>query len=254
MNAALGLRKRIGHLHVPGNDVDCPECNEGKGQRKAVKRYRVPEHVVPEPMEQLNADYWGPVKPISTRNNKLLFVVIDDASAYLWATPLKSKDMAAEAIKTIIDGILPRDAVYDGQKIVYRVRTDNEPSLRERPWQAALKSRNVEPMHSTPYLPQQNGVAERMMRTIGDSLKAILIGVDKVVWDYAAEYFAWAWNRVPRANYARLPWAKDLSPAEIRIKTRERRAKSSSVPPGPLPRPFGEGRPVIDEVDLNDQN
>ena len=121
-------------------------------------------------MGQLSAGYWGPVKPISTRDNKLLFVVVDDASSHLWVAPLISKDMAAVAIKTTIDGISARDAVYDGQRIVYRVRTDNEPSLRERPWQEALKSRNVEPMHLTPYLPQQNGVAERVMRTMGDSL------------------------------------------------------------------------------------
>ena len=81
VNAALGIHKRNGHLHVPGNEVDCPKRNEGKVQRKAAKRYREPEHVAPAPMEQLNADCWGPVKPVSTRYNKLLFVVVGEASS-----------------------------------------------------------------------------------------------------------------------------------------------------------------------------
>ena len=31
VNAALELHQRIGHLHVPGNEVNCPECLIAKG-------------------------------------------------------------------------------------------------------------------------------------------------------------------------------------------------------------------------------
>ena len=98
--------------------------------------------------------------------------------------------------------------MYDGQRIVMRVRSDNEPALRGKPWQDALHSRQVNEAHSTPSLPQQNGVVERMLRTLCEGLRAMLQGVDRSTWDFAAEYFAYNWNRAPRRNYARLKWAR----------------------------------------------
>ena len=179
VNAALDLHRRIGHLHVPGNEVECPERMEAKGQTKNVRRYREPEHETPIPLEQLNADFWGPINPTSIRGNKLLFVMVCDASSYVWVLPLETKDMATAAVEQILDGISCRDAIFVGHRVVQRIKTDNEPAVRDGPWQKALKSRNVEPTHSAPYIPQQNGVVERMMRTLGSNMRSMMNGVDK---------------------------------------------------------------------------
>ena len=114
-----------------------------------------------------------------------------------------------------------------------RVRSDNEPALRGKPWRDSLHTRQVNEMHSAPYLPQQNGVVERMMRTLGEGLRAILQGVDRTMWDHAANYLAYNWNRVPRRNYARLNWAKDLSPLDVRHARRMER-RSERMKPGPV--------------------
>ena len=123
----------------------------------------------------------------------------------------------------MLEEVAKRDTAYEGQRIIKRVRTDNDKVIRGKPWVEALATREVEAMHSTPYTPQQNCVVERMMRTVSDCLRAILAGVDKTMWDYAAEYFAYTWNKVPRRNYARLPRAKNIAPADIRIHMRKKR-------------------------------
>ena len=87
--------------------------------------------------------------------------------------------------------------------------------MRGTPWVKALSSRGAKDIHSTPYLPQQNGVVERTMRPMGEALRAILRGVDRTVWCYAASYYAYTRNRVPKRAYARLRWANDLSPLDV---------------------------------------
>ena len=70
-------------------------------------------------------------------------------------------------------------------------------------------------------------------QTLGEGLRAILQGVDRTVWDHAANYFAYNWNRVPRRNYARLNWAKDLSPLDVRHARRMER-RTERMKPGPV--------------------
>jgi hypothetical protein len=62
-----------------------------------------------------------------------------------------------------------------------------------------------------------------MMRTMGDALRAIMAGVDKVVWCYAGEYFGYTWNRVPRKEYVRFPEGNGFAPSDIRNNLREKR-------------------------------
>ena len=186
-----------------------------------------------DPLEQLSVGFYGPIQARSRLGKKIIFVAICDSSGYLFAKPLKDKAGAPQAIGEILDEIVLKEAVYEGQRIVLRVRSDSENTLRGKAWQEALHTRQVNDMHSTPYLPQQNGVVERMMRTLGEGLRAILQGVDRTVWDFAAEYFAYNWNRVPRRNYARLKWAKDLSPLGVRHARRKER-RTERTKPGPV--------------------
>ena len=88
-STALGLHQRLGHLTVPGSEVERPERLQRKGQRKAVSIYRAPEYEAPIPIEQISVDYWGPVKQKSMiRKSEILLAAICDASWCLWITPM----------------------------------------------------------------------------------------------------------------------------------------------------------------------
>ena len=57
---------------------------------------------------------------------------------------------------------------------------------------------------------------------------------------------------MPRAHYARLPWAKDLPPSGVRNLAKEERAKRTNAPPGPLVPPMRDGKEIEEPVDLED--
>ena len=63
------------------------------------------------------------------------------------------------------------------------------------------------------------------MRALGDSLRAVLCGVDRALWDFAAEYLGYTWNRIPRREYPRFPRGKDKSPIDIRHQVRTERTQ-----------------------------
>ena len=234
VDTALDLHQRLAHCTVPGNEVDnCPACKAAKGGRKAVAKVRSRLYEAKEPLEQLNADFYGPTKTTSRTGARIILVVVDDASGFLWVRPLADKKAAPEAMTGIIDDINVKEATFEGQKIVFRVRTDNEPALRGTPWVKALSSRGVKDIHSTPYLPQQNGVVERTMRSMGEALRAILYGVGRAVWCYPASYYVYTRNRVQKRAYARLRWANDLSPLDVIHARREERRKERHTP-GPV--------------------
>ena len=52
------------------------------------------------------------------------------------------------------------------------------------------------PLRPPPYCPQRNSKAERMVRTVTEALRAMMIGVDPRLWCYALETFSIIWNRV----------------------------------------------------------
>ena len=60
-----------------------------------------------------------------------------------------------------------------------------------------------------------NGVVERFMRTLGDSLRANFRGVDSSVWDFCVRYIAWSWNRIPKPKLNRHPKLNGLAPKDI---------------------------------------
>ena len=63
------------------------------------------------------------------------------------------------------------------------------------------------------------------MRTLGEKLRAVLLGVGQKLHCYAAQYLALAWSRIER-GYARAPAFNGLTPLEAR------RRRSDADPDG----------------------
>jgi hypothetical protein len=58
-----------------------------------------------------------------------------------------------------------------------------------------------------------NGIVERFMYTLSDSLRALLCLVDFQLWCYASEYLGYNWDRLPR-EYKRAPEHSGKTPME----------------------------------------
>ena len=208
---ALELHKSAGHLYIPGLKVECHDCLATKGGRTGHAPQRDPRNVPAEPLAQLNLDFYGKLTA-SGDNNTFVLVVICDVSSYVWVIPIKSKDEVVNRVRDLIVKLRSTDSKNLNDKVVLSVRPDNEIVLRSSAWKAMLQSLSVKETHSVPYAPQQNGVVERYMRTLGENLSANMIGVDFKVWDFCARYIGWCWNRIPRKNYARAPQLNNKTP------------------------------------------
>ena len=112
--------------------------------------------------------------------------------------PTQKKDQAPEVMAELLDGVSRAEATFKDQRVIFRVRSDSDPVFRSKSWKGVLGERGIVQVLPSPYLPQQNGVVERMMHAMGGCLRAILNGVDRSLWCYAVRYFGWTWNRVPK--------------------------------------------------------
>ena len=86
---------------------------------------------------------------------------------------------------------------------IERIRSDNDTVFSAEGWDDTLRKLYVTTPHSVPYCPQQNGVIERFMQTLGTGLRTNLVGVDKRLYCYCGEYLGWIWNRTGGRDYFR---------------------------------------------------
>lgn len=213
----LQRHRRRAHLHIPGEKVRCGECDAAKGEKIGSQEVRPPaEHPQHGPLSQCNVDFYGPMPLESVRGNKLLFVVICDAIPFVWVFGVRRRSECVSIMKNLIGSVRALDGKTLTDKIIYAVRSDNDSVFRSAEWDRELRKLGVEPMHSVPYNPTQNGVVERFMRTLGQNLRACLFFVDKRLFCYAGEFIAWTWNRTERAMYPRFPELNGKAPIEAR--------------------------------------
>ena len=224
----LEIHRKLGHLSIPGVAVSCDECQRSKGSKSPHDKKRGDKYAFAPPFAQLSCDFMGPLSK-GVSGDSIVLVVICDKIAYTFVQPLGSKADVYDAISDIIEKIRRRDARTLGEKIVRTIRSDNEPVLRSNKWEQMATKLGVEPQHTVPWSPQQNGVAERFMRTLAGALRAVLQQTDDNLWPYAVEYISYCWNRIPR-NYPRFPQGNGHSPTDIRNALRDGRNITPKVP------------------------
>ncbi|CAI7844177.1 unnamed protein product [Closterium sp. NIES-54] len=118
----------------------------------------------------------------------------DDYTNYLWVAPLaRRSDMAAvfSAWHREMKTKLPT-------KPLAALRTDNGGEYTANAFTDYLSSHGISYQTSLPHTPQQNGVAERVNRTLMDRVRAMTTGarLSSKFWPYSLEYAAWLHNRI----------------------------------------------------------
>ncbi|CAI7783969.1 unnamed protein product [Closterium sp. NIES-54] len=117
----------------------------------------------------------------------------DDYTNYLWVAPLaRRSDMAAvfSTWRLEMKTKLPT-------KPLAALRTDNGGEYTANAFTDYLSCHGIVHQTSLPHTPQQNGVAERVNRTLMDRVRAMTTGasLSSKFWPYALEYAAWLHNR-----------------------------------------------------------
>ena len=190
-----GLQKILDGNMVEGFTVDdqtdkpdCVACTEAK---QHVESFPKTTNRQTEPGELTHIDLWGKYAVKSIHGNQYYLLFVDDAKRYITANCLKEKSDAAQGVIDYLthlttQGRKPKAIQIDGGK-----------EFVNETLKGWCRARGIEIHMTAPYSPSQNGVAERMNRTLVELSRTMLRAQDlpEFLWEYALLYAVYVRNR-----------------------------------------------------------
>ena len=175
---ALGVK-------IPKNEKlsFCEGCVEGKMHRHPFNR--VGEIRSSEKLQLVHSDVCGPMHTESFGGQKYFVTFIDDFSrccAVYFMYFMKQKSEVLEKFKEF-EAITTNES----SRSIIKLRTDNGGE-----YVSQEKSKGIQHELTVPHSPEQNGVAERMNRTLTESARAMIAHANLLMHDYWAEAIATA--------------------------------------------------------------
>ena len=185
-------------------DQECKACAFGKQTRQSFPKKS--SHQSTQLLELIQSDVCGPMNVASVGASRYFVTFIDDFSRYNAVYFMKNKSEVLDKFKEFV-------AVSENQtgKKVKRLRADNGGEYTSGEFKKYCKNHGILQEATIPYTPQQNGVSERMNRTIMDAVRSMLHhgGLPKRFWAEAVATVVYIRNRSPTSCL------KEKTPYEI---------------------------------------
>lgn len=218
----MDWHKRLGHINVykitemsragilpPINDTSnlnsftCEGCIKGKLARKPFKTREVRKFDVGE---SFHTDMMGPMEVESIDGTRFALVCKDEMSSYRIVFFLKQKSDAINSLTAYINHVFK----VTGNKVKV-MRSDNASELTDSRVQTLCSNNNITHELSAPYVPQQNGLAERENRTLVELARSMMhdVNVPKTLWPEALDTAAYVLNLIPNKKQ------NNVSPFEL---------------------------------------
>ena len=181
----------------------CEGCVEGKMHRKPFKT--VGEIRSTRKLELVHSDVCGPMSVDSIGGRKYFVTFIDDYSRCCAVYFLRQKSEVLEKFKEF-------EAITTSESDckIGTLRTDNGGEYVSKEFEDYLKSKGIHHQLTVPYSPEQNGVAERMNRTLMESARSMMAhaGLPNRYWAEAVATATYVKNRTPTTaiREARTPY------------------------------------------------
>jgi len=178
----------------------CAACLQGKQTRHPSSK---PAQRASNTLDRVHSDLCGPMTPQSLGGAKYYICFRDDATSWMELEPIKKKSDAFGSIKKYF----ARCEVMHGVKIK-AFRSDNGGEFTSHALEEFLASSGCKHEVSAAYSQEQNGVAERVNRTIVGRAKAILYGAQLplFLWAEAARTAVYIMNRTPTRSQMKTPY------------------------------------------------
>ena len=183
----------------------CEGCVQGKMQKKPFKPVGVIRST--RKLELVHTDVCGPMQTESIGGSRYFVTFIDDYSRFCKVYFMRQKSQVLEKFQEFEAHVKS----LTGNK-VRALRSDNGGEYVSEELKAHLRAIGVHHQLTAPYCPQQNGVAERMNRTLVESARAMMnhAGLPKKFWAEAVSTAAYLSNMTPKASLK-----MDKTPFEI---------------------------------------
>ena len=135
------------------------------------------------PGEVLHADLAGPVRPAGLNGFRYVLVVVCVFTRYTWAVPIRKKSEAAESISYIIERIRVH-VVKAGEPGVRILHTDQGGEFNNNALRRYCLERGIIKQDTATAAHKSNGLVERRIRFLFDSVRAVLIpcGLNLRLW------------------------------------------------------------------------
>ncbi|KAE8664704.1 hypothetical protein F3Y22_tig00112738pilonHSYRG00095 [Hibiscus syriacus] len=170
----------------------CKDCIFGK--QKKVSFAKIGKTPKAEKLELVHTDVWGP-SPVPSLAGSLYYVTfIDDSIRKVWVYFLKKKSEAFDTFRKWKAMVKNETGLK-----VKRLRSDNGGEYKNRRFRDFCANNGIKMETTVPMTPHQNGVAERMNRTMNERARSMMIhaGLPKFLWAEAINTAAYLINRGP---------------------------------------------------------
>ena len=145
-------------------------------------------------LNYVHSDVWGPSKMASLGGKHYYVTFVDDFSRRVCVYNMKTND-------EVLDIFLTWKKMVENQtgRKIKCIRTDNGGEYRSDPFMKICADEGILRHFSVRNTPQQNGVAERMNRTLLEKVRCMLsnAGLGKQFWAEAVTYACHLINRLP---------------------------------------------------------
>jgi histone deacetylase 1/2 len=168
----------------------CHACRLGKHVRLP---FSESNNISSFPFQLLHCDLW--TSPIPSNSGfQFYLVILDDYSHFAWTFPLRHK---SDVVPTIISFHAFVRAQFGCN--IQCFQTDNGREFDNSAMRAFFATNGIVFRLTCPYTSQQNGRAERILRTLNDSLRAVLFhaSVPLSFWPDALAMATYLLNRRP---------------------------------------------------------
>ena len=145
----------------------CEACVEGKQTRNSFPKGQA-THAT-ELLEIVHSDVCGPMQTTSLGGHRYFVTFIDDKSRFTAIYFVKNKDEVLQKFKEF-EAMATN---ITGQRIK-NLRSDNGGEYSSKEFNDFLTLKGISKQRSVPRTPEQNGVAERMNRTIQETARSML--------------------------------------------------------------------------------
>jgi len=151
--------------------------------------------------ELVHTDMGGPLTE-SLGGSIYNITALEDSTGFITATPIKTKGMASEVLKTRIKQLETMTGVN-----VKRFRHDGAKEYLTHDLKAWYEEKGITSEMTAPYKAQQNGKAERVNRTLMERVPAALLDseAEEELWAEALASVVHVLNRSPKAGLAVTP-------------------------------------------------
>lgn len=183
-------------MEIPAHTPICRGCAEGK---MPLRPFRPNAKRATRPGQTIHSDMKSFPVP-SYRKNKYFTGYLDDFSSHAWVDFLKKKSATYHSTRQFLEYL---DVQYEIK--VREWMSDGGGEYKSEFFDNMLKDRGIKILQSAPHTPQQNGRAERMMRTLMNKAEAMRLdaGLPDSWWEFAVQHAVHVYNRTP---IRRLGW------------------------------------------------